>query len=208
MKKRLIDEIKSIIQLELQIGSSGEQIAFYGLTSKSEAHYRDAIAFHLYRRFSSKYLISREWKKCDLAILDKNTHKPLLLLELKVCYNVDLYKPSTIKEYVDSVKKDLRKSKDLSDKGTEIYSIVFIFSPEQLIPKNLYPIVKYANSINSGLRKMDYKTLKTIGETNLKNEFQNIEFNFVRRGNVYGINCNLEYCIIGEDFKIIEHAND
>ncbi len=58
-------------------------------------------------------------------------------------YNVDLYKLSTIKEYANSIRTDIEKSKKISDKDTQICSILFIFKPEQIIPDNLKKIVKY-----------------------------------------------------------------
>lgn len=193
-----IEKIKQIISQNIGTASTSEMIAYYGLTSKSELQYRDIIAFNLYKNLKNEYFVTREWNKCDLAILNKETGLPLLLLEFKVCYNVDLYKTSTIKEYVTSIKNDFIKSKKLGNEETEIYSILFIFKPEQVIPDNLKKIVKYSSSINAGLKKLDYKNLDNIGEANLRNEFENIEFIHVRKDNAFGINCGLGYCIISE----------
>ena len=175
-KSKLIKSIQRIITQNIGIGSESQMLAFFGFTSKSESHYRDIIAFRLYKEFKDHYLVTREWNKCDIAILSKETERPILLLELKVCYNVDLYKSSTLKEYVDSIKNDFSKSKKIADENTEIYSIMFIVKPEQIIPNELKKIVKYSTAINAGLKKLDYKSLDMIGEANLRNEFDKIEF--------------------------------
>ena len=86
-----IEKIKQIISQNIGTASTSEMIAYYGLTSKSELQYRDIIAFNLYKNLKNEYFVTREWNKCDLAILNKETGLPLLLLEFKVCYNVDLY---------------------------------------------------------------------------------------------------------------------
>ncbi|PJJ08518.1 hypothetical protein CLU83_1798 [Flavobacterium sp. 1] len=157
MTTNFIKKIQAIITQNIGIGSSSEMIAYYGLTSKSELQYRDIIAFNLYKELKDEFLVTREWNKCDLAVLDKQTGEPILLIEFKVCYNVDLYKPSTINEYTTAIKNDIQKSKKIGNKNTEIYSIMFIFKPEEMIPDNLKKIVKYSSSINSGLKKFDYK---------------------------------------------------
>ena len=40
--------------------------------------------------FHKELIIAREWKRCDLAILDKETLKPIVLIEFKACYSFDL----------------------------------------------------------------------------------------------------------------------
>lgn len=195
-KSNLIKSIQRIISQNIGISSESQMLAFFSFTSKSESHYRDIIAFGLYKEYKNEYYIIREWKKCDIAILDKQTGKPILLLELKVCYNVDLYKPSTLKEYVDSIKKDFSKSKIIAEENTEIYSIMFIVKPEQIIPTGLKKILKYSNAINAGLKKFDFKSLDLIGETNLRNEFKKIEFYQIRKDDAFDLICGLGYCLI------------
>ncbi len=198
VKSKIISSVRWIINQNIGIQSESQTLAFFGFTSKSESHYRDIIAFNLHKQFKNEFYVTREWNKCDIAILDKNNGRPVFLLELKVCYNVDLYKRSTLKEYVYSINKDFAKSKAISDSRTELYSILFIFKPEQTIPVELQKIVKYSKSINSGLKKYDPGHLDRIGQQNLRHEFDNIEFFHIRRDNVFDLTCGLAYCIIGE----------
>ena len=195
-KTILIKSIQRIITQNIGIGSESEMIAYYAFTSKSESHYRDIIAFKLYKEFKNEYLVTREWNKCDIAILNKVTEEPILLLELKVCYNVDLCKPSTLKEYVDSINYDIQKSKKISKQETQIVSIIFIVKPEEIVPPELTKIVKYSSAINAGLKKLDFKNLEMVGEANLRNEFENIEFYHLRKDNAFGLTCGIGYGLI------------
>jgi len=197
MKNKILDSIEFIISQDIAVASDSQEIAFYGLTSKSELQYRDKIAFNLYRKYKDKYNVVREWKKCDLAVLEKNSDKPVALIEFKVCYSCDLYKPSTIKEYVNGIKSDFEKSKKLSDKETEIYSIMFIVKPKEKIPDELKEVVKYRTSINAGFNKLgDAENIEIIGEANLRCEFKEIEFKEIRNEKAFGIQCGLGYCVI------------
>lgn len=195
--KKIIESIEFIISQYIAVSSDSQEIAYYGLTSKSELQYRDKIAFKLYKKYRDKYNVVREWKNCDLAILDKLTNNPIALIEFKVCYSCDLYKPSTIKEYVNSIKSDFKKSQLISDKETEIYSIMFIVKPKEKIPIELKEVVKYFRSINAGFNKLgNAENLEMLGEANLRCEFKNIEFKEVRNDIAFGINCGLGYCVI------------
>ena len=197
MKNEILESIEFIISQNIAVDSDSGEIAFYGLTSKSELQYRDKIAFNLYRKYNDKYNVIREWKKCDLAVLEKNSDKPIALIEFKVCYSCDLYKPSTIKEYTIAIKSDFEKSKKLSDKETEVYSILFIVKPKEKIPNELKEVVKYRTSINAGFNKLgDAENIEMIGEANLRSEFKNIEFKEIRNEKAFGIQCGLGYCVI------------
>lgn len=197
MKDDILKSIKLIIDLEIAIGRDSEELAFYGLTSKSAHQYRDKIAFHLYKQYKNKYNVVREWNRCDIAVLDKISGKPIALIEFKVCYSCDLYKPSTIKEYVNYINIDFEKSKLIAVEETEVYSILFIVKPKHKIPIELNKVVKYIKSINAGFNKYgDAKNIERIGELNLVANFNNIEFNESGNDKAFGVECGLGYCVI------------
>lgn len=196
-KKQLIKSLKRIVSRDIGYLSEPGLLAFLGLTSKSEAHYRDTIAFLLFKEFKNEFIVTREWKRCDIAVLNKNTREPVLLLELKVCYHVDLYKESSLEKYVARIKKDLTKSKKIAVDDTDIYSILFIVKPKDIVPNELSNIVKYVSLINAGLRKHDYYTLNAIGENNMRDKFRNIEFFSIKKeDHAFGLACDLACCLI------------
>ena len=128
------------------VGYNPDELIYFSLTSKIEFQLRDRIAFHLYNELKGKYIVTREWQKCDLAILDKESLKPICLIECKACYGFDLINDGTLKEYVNAIKKDFEKSKGIADKDTEIFSILFLTKPTHSIPENLLSIIKYSKS--------------------------------------------------------------
>ena len=194
MNNNFIQKVIDIINIKIGIESKPETVAFLGLTSKSEAFYRDVIALSLNQIYGKKYLVSREWNRCDIAILDFKTGLPIFLLELKVCYNVDLYKQSTIKEYINAIDNDLKKC--IKHGCAESYSIMFIFKPKKEIPKNLFSIVKYHKAINSGIKKIGFKELDIRGRSILKDKFKNMEFYHICEDESYNIQCELDICVV------------
>ena len=46
------------------------------------------------------------------------------------------------------------------------------------------------------MKKLDYKSLDMIGEANLRNEFDKIEFYHIRKDNAFDLISGLGYCII------------
>ena len=52
-----------------------DQLAFLTLTSKPELQIRDALAWHLHRALPD-LIVSREWRRTDLAVLDRAGNPP------------------------------------------------------------------------------------------------------------------------------------
>ena len=52
-----------------------DQLAFLTLTSKPELQIRDALAWRLHRAFPD-LIVSREWRRTDLAVLDRAGNPP------------------------------------------------------------------------------------------------------------------------------------
>ena len=64
-----------------------DQLAFLALTSKPELQIRDALAWRLHRALPD-LIVSREWRRTDLAVLDR-AGNPLMLLEAKAMATFD-----------------------------------------------------------------------------------------------------------------------
>ena len=75
--------IKSLQQTSIEFGE--DELAFLALTTKIELPLRDRWAYVLYRKLSrSNLIVSREWKRIDLAVLKDKI--PLALIQLKAMY--------------------------------------------------------------------------------------------------------------------------
>lgn len=197
MKELNIQIIKEFLEFNVGLCFLKEEIAFLGLTSKIEIQLRDKLAFSLYNEFKDRYIITREWKKCDLAVLDKHTLEPVLLLELKNCYSCDLIKKSTLKEYELEIKKDLNKSKVLSTENTIFYSILFVTKPRNIIPDEYLKIIKYSKAINAGFKKFEnWETIEMLGEAEFRNLFDVIHEGNIKKDISFGIECSFDYFIV------------
>lgn len=127
------------------------ELAYYGLTSKTETFIRDRLAFSLQVESAHKWLIGREWGgRVDLAILDP-TRKPLLLVEAKAMHAsgawdgeeyygkdrilldneiVSREKQGKYQSPLGQVAKDLlRRTRSFSDDEPEIYGLLLAFCP-------------------------------------------------------------------------------
>lgn len=200
MKELSIESIKELLEFNVGILFQREEISYLGLTSKIEIQLRDKLAFALHNEFKDKFIVTREWKKCDIAILDKNTLEPILLLELKNCYSCDLLKKSTLKEYELEIKKDLNKSYNLSSEKTQFYSVLFITKPRTIIPAEYLKIVKYSKAINSGFNKFgNWENIEMIGEANFRNLFNIVYEGHIKKDVSFGIECSFDYFIVNDD---------
>ncbi len=129
-----------------------DELAYLALTTKIEMPIRDRWAFLLYKNLVNENLIvSREWKRTDLALL-KNQF-PESLIELKAMYSFDAaLDPIEVGGYIDAMAKDEIKATKLAVTGTEIYTVLLATHPEQ-IPSNYTGIIKYNAYINKAIRK-------------------------------------------------------
>lgn len=60
------------------------ELAYLALTSKPEFAIRDRLAFELHKRLFPEYIVAREWKRIDMAILrNEDQPEPEFLIQLK-----------------------------------------------------------------------------------------------------------------------------
>ncbi len=81
----------TVRELDKEWHGPGE-LAYYALTSKIEGQIRDKLAFALHRQLEKDgFVVSREWNRTDIAVLDTSTEpeSARLLLELKAMFTSD-----------------------------------------------------------------------------------------------------------------------
>src|SRR3989344_4463942 len=96
------------------------ELAFLALTTKIELPFRDRWAYALYQKLNKVGLIvSREWRRVDMAILEKN--KQVALIELKAMYTFDaLDEAGFYKEAIEQLKMDAVKAGKTARKHKQI----------------------------------------------------------------------------------------
>lgn len=92
------------------------ELAYLALTTKIELPFRDKWAFLLHNRPRPKLTVAREWKRTDLAILDRN--EPAVLVELTAMYTFDAVLYPDIHGFFKKVQADQRKVKKLCSAKT------------------------------------------------------------------------------------------
>jgi hypothetical protein len=199
----MIDNLKEIVIQELskEITNDKSMWSYLMLTSKVELPIRDLIAWRLHERLDPDYIVSREWKRCDLAILSKEGF-PLFLIEFKACYHFDLYREKNFENFREKLESDFTKSKNmierLGDPRIEFLNVLLVTKPKNVIKEALKNVVKYSANINNTLLKVDSLEILDIhGKDNLEGNFNLIQHSaLLRDGNVYNVKCDLDAYIL------------
>jgi len=118
-------------------------------TGKPELFVRDHFGAIIAEK-NPDLIVSREWNKHDLALLDVNADVQVLI-EGKHLYDFDLHSKSIRARYRDSLLQDLEKMK----KGVESQNYVSLLmtSIRTPIPNSLVRVTKYSRGINKALKK-------------------------------------------------------
>ena len=127
------------------------ELAYLSLTSKIELPIRDQWAFLLHSELSKNGLIvSREWKRIDLAILKNGI--PLAFVELKAMYSFNAaLDPKGISGFIDAMSKDEKKATILAGGTTEIFTVLLATHPCSIIDSSFSWIIKYRSDINQAI---------------------------------------------------------
>ena len=143
--KMIIDAIEIMKQ-----GFSQDSTALWvTATGKPELFVRDHFGAIIAEK-NPDLIVSREWNKHDLALLDMNADVQVLI-EGKHLYDFDLHSKSIRARYRDSLLQDLEKMK----KGVESrnYVSLLMTSIRTPIPNSLVRVTKYSRGINKALKK-------------------------------------------------------
>ena len=137
------------IEIMKQRFSNDSTALWVTATGKPELFVRDHFGAIIADK-NPDLIVSREWNKHDLALLDENAEVQVLI-EGKHLYDFDLHSKSIRGRYQDSLHKDLEKMK----KGVESQNYVSLLmtSIRTPIPNSLARVTKYSPGINKALKK-------------------------------------------------------
>ena len=176
------------------------ELAYLALTSKVEHPIRDRLAFSLHSdaKLCNKYLIAREWKRFDLAIIGSG-NEPAALVELKAMYTFDMFAPKAALQYPGKINSDREKTFNYISKhelpNTEGYTLLLATHIDGDIQDEHVGIVKYAK----GIRK--------FGSTDMAQVLKKVESHFsmhkqsckgkIVAGNAFGYKVSILYWLHG-----------
>ena len=134
---------------ELDKSFLSNELSYLALTSKIENPIRDRLAYELYKQCANKYIISREYKRSDIAI--HSTKSLSAIIELTAIYSFDAIKEN--KCYEKKMIRDIEKSKKIASTETNLYTILLATHPHGKCDQS-NKAIKYVPGINKAISKL------------------------------------------------------
>ena len=193
--------IQSLEQVVDEFGK--DELAFLALTTKIELPLRDRLAYVLYKKLKTEGLIvSREWRRVDLAILGETAPQEVLI-ELKAMYTFDaVNERGYYKKCIDYLFEDIKNASELVGKSEDIYGILLVTHPMQIIPFKFERIIKYMPGINGALKRLGNQkqgadvSVDRIDKLLVEGEHTIIKKGTLLGGSAFSIETNVLYWII------------
>lgn len=141
------------------IGSSfqPDELAFLAATSKVELPIRDRLAWNLQRLIGEEFIVAREWRRADLAVLAGEG--VVAQLEAKALYSFNVLQPANRKAYLDRLIADAAKMAALAASDRYLLSMLVDVRGEIRPDLNSH-VVKYSSGIAAGI-KASGETVRT-----------------------------------------------
>lgn len=195
--------LKKIIKSVEKISSSFQEneLAYLSLTSKIEHLMRDRTAFVLCQLLENFYVVSREYKRIDLVILekDKKDFNPIIAVQFKAYYTFDFQTKEGAEKFNKLIQEDFEKSQEKCP-GSQYFSILFCVHPTSRVDNYPEKIINYKKGIN---RAFSNKTEKEILEKAEKviNGFDFIveKTGIIKGGSAFDVKVNVFYWVLRKD---------
>ena len=137
-----------------------DDLAYLFATGKSELEIRNQIALHMHRNAQTNQVVSREWNRHDLAVLEYG--RPRIVVEGKSWIHADAADPHKLtrgdKSILKGLKRDLKKLAETSKKHTDARSfitmVLFTIDLQGCAARQLKEAhIKYAGTHLRGIKK-------------------------------------------------------
>ena len=103
-----------------------DDLAYLFATGKSELEIRNQIALHMHRNAQANQVVSREWNRHDLAVLENG--RPRIVVEGKSWIHADAADPHKLtrgdKSILKGLERDLEKLAETSKEHTDARSFI------------------------------------------------------------------------------------
>ena len=152
------DMIKLMVEAIQEIDP--DDLAYLFATGKSELEIRNQIALHMHRNAQANQVVSREWNRHDLAILEYG--RPRIVVEGKSWIHADAADPHKLtrgdKSILNGLERDLEKltetSKEHSDARSFITMVLFTIDLQGCSARQLKEAhIKYAGTHLRGIKQ-------------------------------------------------------
>jgi hypothetical protein len=140
----LTDTLSEISQTFAQ-----DELAYLALTSKAELPVRDRIAWRLQLALGEKYVVSREWRRADIAILRGDV--PVIQIEAKALYAFDVLSDRSRTRFIQRLAADGLKMAALVPEGTAFLLALITHIDGAIEPHLQSHVVKYSSGIRGAV---------------------------------------------------------
>lgn len=177
------------------------ELAYLALTSKVELPLRDRLAWSLYTQLPD-LIVTREWKKTDLAILDRSG-TPLALIEAKALYTFDVVTPerANVGKYKRRVEDDIAKSFTLLEgRPASVFALVLVAHPKSLPSAGIEGALKYQSGIKSALKRSHEQDVRAGARSTFSAALEPLGqalHGSLTGGTAFGVSVDVDYSIIG-----------
>lgn len=175
------------------------ELAYLALTGKVELPMRDRLAWSL--QTDDEWVIAREWKRMDLALLDKSDLTPVAIVQAKLMGLLDAATITPEFDFRVFIPHDIEKARPLARPDTELYELVFAQHADRPCEPSWASVIKYRDLYQRRLRA--HGTAEVIHDVGLEvlrsalPEFGPVESGCIRAGRCFEIDVMLYWWLIG-----------
>lgn len=154
-----LDQMRGLISHALRELEQSD-LAFLFASGKSELEIRNQIALHMHRNVEYPTIVTREWRRHDLAVLDKND--PVFLIEGKAWIHSDAVSPTKLRKgntsILHALESDIQKMRETAQLYPSVRQYITIVLSttdvlEAFASDEARALVKYASTHKKGLTK-------------------------------------------------------
>lgn len=148
--ERLFDALATTLS-ELGTAFEPGELAYLALTSKAELPIRDRLAWRLQNRLGDAYVVSREWRRADIAVLEHDV--PRLQVEAKAMYGFDVLSAAGRGKYLAKLRADAIKMSLLAPDAVPHLLALITYVDGSIETHLRQHVVKYSSGIAAALQK-------------------------------------------------------
>lgn len=183
----------------LQDAFAQDELAFLAATSKVELPVRDRLAWMIHKGVGDDSVISREWRRADLAILVDD--QVAAQVEAKALYAFDVLREGKRKEFLGRLVSDATKMSSLVKSDRYLLSIIVDVRGE-IRPELSQYVVKYAPGITAGTKLTQGGDVRSTAHSlwlgELVGAFGDVtQVTLIEAGRVWGLDVTVDLFLTG-----------
>ena len=163
------------------------ELAYLALTSKVENPIRDRVAWAMQSRLGPDLIVSREWKRRDIGVVEaSDTDTALAILEFKAG---NAGETGVATKFTSWMNSDLAKRRS-DDANQDLFWVGLAVSVTEQVPDSLRHVVKYRNTY-----KRDHKGHDFFAE--MMRQHGDVSNGTLSGGRIFGLSVEVDYWVVG-----------